>query len=54
MDEYKRPYLILWGGVTEALGALERSDSAAAQSLLIRAQQAAEEAYIEAPDTPPA
>lgn len=45
-DEYKRPYTILFNAVTDALAALDRGDSVKAQTLLVQAQQDAEEAYI--------
>ena len=47
MDEYKRPYLILFNSVTDALTALEHSDPGDAAEILIKAQQDAEDAYIE-------
>ena len=48
MDEYKKPYLILWGGCTEALEALEHQNYGQARELLIKAQQEAEEQFLEA------
>ena len=38
-DEYKKPYGILFNGITDALAALVKT-------CLIKAQQMAEEAYI--------
>ena len=48
MDEYGVPYLILFNRVTDVLEALETSDMADIREMLIRAQQEAEEAFIEA------
>ena len=45
-DEYKRPYHILFNGVTDALAALEKCNYGTVKALLIQAQQQAEEAYI--------
>ena len=36
MDEYKKPYLILWGGCTEALEALEHQNYGQAGSFSSR------------------
>lgn len=47
-DEFRKPYGILFNGITDALETLERNDPTRARDLLIRAQQEAEEAYIEA------
>lgn len=47
MDEYRVPYLILFNCVTDALDILEQSDAADVRQMLIRAQQEAEEAFIE-------
>ena len=47
MDEYRVPYLILFNRVTDALDILEQSDTADVRQMLIRAQQEAEEAFIE-------
>lgn len=47
MDEYKKPYLTLFNGVTDALAALGRGEIALAQALLMKAQAAAEAAFIE-------
>ena len=44
---FKRMYLVLFHGITDALRALERGDAAQARSILIRAQRDAEELYIE-------
>ena len=40
-------YLLLFNRITDALHALERGDAAKARILLIRAQQDAEDLYIE-------
>lgn len=48
MDQYKKPYLILWGGISDALKAIERCNYGLAVELLKNAQSEAEEAYIEA------
>ena len=47
-EENGRPYLILFNRVTDVLEALETSDMADIREMLIRAQQEAEEAFIEA------
>ena len=44
---FKRMYLVLFHGITDAVRALERGDAALARSILIRAQRDAEELYIE-------
>ena len=44
---FKRMYLVLFHGITDALRALERGDAAQARAVLIRAQRDAEELYIE-------
>lgn len=48
MDQYKQPYLVLWAGITEALAELEKRNYGAAEEILIKAQQAAEEEWISA------
>ena len=47
MDEYKKPYLILWNGVTDAIEALEKQNYGYAKEILIKVQQEAEETYID-------
>lgn len=47
-DEYKQPYLTLFNGVTDALGALEAENYGEAKELLKLSQQKAEEAFISA------
>ena len=46
MDEYKRPYLILFNGITDALEKMDRQDYDSVKEILIHAQQEAEEAFI--------
>ncbi len=45
-EEYKKPYFILFNGVTDALTALKDQNYGLVKSLLTRAQQQAEEAFI--------
>ena len=45
-DEYKKPYGILFNGITDALAALEEYNFGQVKTCLIKAQQMAEEAYI--------
>ena len=47
MDEYKKPYLILWGRIDDALKAMAQCNYGLAAELLKKAQSEAEEAYIE-------
>ena len=49
-DVYRRPYLILFNGMTDARMALERGDPALAKDLLRRAQEDAEDAFAPDPD----
>ena len=46
MDEYKEPYLILWGAIDEAIKAIAEQNYGQAAELLRQGQQDAEEAYI--------
>ena len=46
MDEYKKPYLCLWKGMSDALEALEGRNYGMAEEILRKAQQAAEEIWI--------
>ena len=46
MDEYKKPYLILMNACEDAIRAMDKGDAEAAQALLIRGQQQAEEAFL--------
>ena len=48
MDEYKQPYLCLWRGVTDAVKAIEEQNFGEAKQILLKAQQDAEEAYLNA------
>ena len=45
-DEYKKPYFILFNGITDTLTSLDAGKLGEARARLIRAQQEAEEAYI--------
>lgn len=49
MDNYKELYLNLFRGVSRAIEALDRNEPALARVLLIQAQQAAEDAYLQQP-----
>ena len=51
MDEYKQPYLCLWAGISDALASLAKRNYGLAEEILIKAQQAAEEAWISAEET---
>ena len=46
MPDYERMYHDLFNAITDALDAIEAGKVLQAKSLLIRAQQAAEEAYL--------
>ena len=46
MEDYKKPYLILWTSCTAAVSALDRQNFGLAKEILLRAQQEAEEAYL--------
>ena len=46
-QELPKYYSTLFNGVTDALAALEQQNYGAAREILVRAQQSAEEAYIE-------
>ena len=48
--DYKKPYLILFNGITDALDSMERLNFGRARDILQDAQQAAEEAYISVDD----
>ena len=50
-DVYRRPYLILFNGMTDARMALERGDPALAKDLLRRAQEDAEDALSAGKET---
>ena len=47
-DEYRKPYLTLFNGVTDALGAMEAENYGEAKALLKLSQQQAEEEFISA------
>ena len=47
MPDYQKMYALLFNAITDALREIDRNDIAAAQQLLILAQQQAEEIYIE-------
>lgn len=47
MSEYRKPYLILWAGITDARKELDNRNYGLADQLLKQAQQNAEEAYID-------
>ena len=51
---YREMYLGLFNAITKALEELERGRSAQAETILITAQQAAEEVYLESEDEPDA
>ena len=44
---FKRMYFLLFSRITDAIEALEHGDAAQARSILILAQQDAEELYLE-------
>ncbi|MBQ4564785.1 MAG: hypothetical protein IJA48_00390 [Oscillospiraceae bacterium] len=46
MTEYQRPYSILFQGITRALQELQQQNYGLAADILIRAQQEAEEAFL--------
>lgn len=46
MLDYEKLYRILFNGITDALGSLEKEDYVTVKETLIRAQQAAEDCYI--------
>lgn len=46
MDEYQKPYFILWNGCTEAIEALGKQNFGEAADILCRAQREAEDCYI--------
>lgn len=47
---FKKMYLLLFNRVTEAIKVLEHNDVSSARTILIRAQQDAEELYMEGED----
>ena len=50
MLDYRRLYTLLFNSITDAVELLENNDTDAAKSILIAAQQKAEDEYIEAED----
>lgn len=46
-DAYKQPYLMLFNDVTDAIRAIERRDYGTALDILVKAQQRAEDRFIE-------
>ena len=46
MDEYKKPYLILWKAIDGTLAEMDNQNFGIAKNLLRQAQVDAEEAYI--------
>ena len=54
MESFPAYYTILFNGVTDAIAAIDRQDFGLARELLVRSQQRAEDAYIEAGETGPA
>jgi hypothetical protein len=52
--DYEKLYRILFNGITDALDAFEREDYPSTKETLIRAQQAAEDYYIEGDEENPA
>ena len=48
--DYKKPYLILFNGITDALDSLDRMNFGKVRNILMDAQQEAEEAYLNSED----
>ncbi len=46
MNQYKKPYLILFNAITDSLEKMNESDFCEAKRLLIQAQIDAEEEYV--------
>lgn len=46
MNEYQKPYIILFNAIISALGEIDKMNFGVAREILIKAQQQAEEAYI--------
>jgi hypothetical protein len=54
MDEYRRPYLVLWSACSDALEALSLENYDRAKELLTQAQRQAVRAFLTGEgDTPP-
>lgn len=51
MPDYEKLYRIVFNGITDALDAIERENYQRAKEMLVKAQQAAEDYYVE--DGPP-
>ena len=50
VSDYKKPYYILFNAITNSLEAIEQRNLFQARLLLIRAQQDAEEAFLQETD----
>ncbi len=50
MPDYKKLYFKLFNSLTDAIEAFEHQNYGSAREILLRAQQAAEEDYMEAPE----
>ena len=50
MSEYRKPYLLLWAGISDAIKELENRNYGIADQILKKAQQDAENAYINSPE----
>ena len=46
MDEYKKPYLVLFNSLTDIAEEIEKQNYGRAKQLIAEAQQQAEEMYI--------
>ncbi len=51
MNEYKRPYYILFNAITDAIKEIEKFNNFEARLILQKAQLKAEEEYISAEDS---
>ena len=51
MESTRKPYFLLFNAITDAVEAMEKQNFGQSRDLLIRAQQAAEELYLEETDT---
>ncbi|NLT14391.1 MAG: hypothetical protein GXY05_08615 [Clostridiales bacterium] len=47
MPDYEKLYRIVFNGITDALDAIEREEYQRAREILVKAQQAAEDYYVE-------
>ncbi|MEG1789938.1 MAG: hypothetical protein RR230_04695 [Oscillospiraceae bacterium] len=50
--DYKKPYLVLFNAVSDALKEIDSHDYMRVRTILVTAQQEAEELYISAADVP--